>query len=173
MRRFLLHPGFTLIEMLISMIVMGILSAIGVPSMQNFVIENRLNSTVNQFVAATFFARSEAIKLGRPVQLCRSISSANASLCVGTASDGRDANDWGSGWIVMLPDDQQVLLRQDALPDKVSVTGTKKIITYNADGNPGASFGNLVFSYNDQFSRIVCMSRSGRVRVLVGVTVCA
>ncbi|MQR01137.1 GspH/FimT family pseudopilin [Glaciimonas soli] len=173
MRHSLLYSGFTLIEILISITVMSILLAIGAPSMQHFVIENRLNSTVNQFVAATIFARSEAIKRGRPVQLCRSADSANTSLCVGTAKDARDANDWGSGWVVMLLDDQQVLLRQGALPDKVRVTGTKKIITYNADGNPGASFGNLVFAYNDQYSRIVCMSRSGRVRVLVGVTVCA
>ncbi|MDP5007569.1 MAG: GspH/FimT family protein, partial [Glaciimonas sp.] len=125
-----------------------------------------------------------AIKRGRPVQLCRSVRSANsgnggtnASVCVANAVGGRDANDWGSGWIVMLPDDDQILLRQGALPDKVRVLATKKIIIYNADGNPGASFGNLVFSYENQsdnkFVRIVCMNRSGRVRVLLGVMACA
>lgn len=169
----MLRSGFTLIEIMITMLIMSILLAVGVPAMHHFIIETRLSVAVNQFVAAATLARTEAIKRGRSVALCRSVNAeSDTSRCVAGAGDGRKDNDWGSGWIVMVQDENQVLLRQAALSKKTSVVGANKKITYNGLGRPGASFTNLVFRYDGGFVRTVCFSRSGRIRVLVGVAEC-
>jgi type IV fimbrial biogenesis protein FimT len=170
----MLRSGFTLIEIMITMLIMSILLAVGVPAMRDFIIETRLSVAVNQFVAAATLARTEAIKRGRSVAICRSVNAeSDAGRCVASAGagDGRAGNDWGSGWIVMVPDENQVLLRQAALSKKTSVVGTNKKITYNGLGRPGASFSSLVFRHGGGV-RIVCLSRSGRIRVLVGVPEC-
>src|SRR5438105_221760 len=68
------RTGFTLIEMLATVLIMSILLAVSVPAMQHFIIETRLSVDVNQFVAAATLARTEAIKRGRSVVLCRSVN---------------------------------------------------------------------------------------------------
>ncbi len=44
--------GFTLIELMITIVIASILLAIGVPSMRNMIHQNRLSGSVNEFVAA-------------------------------------------------------------------------------------------------------------------------
>lgn len=54
--------GFTLLELMIVIAVIGITLAIGVPSLQSLIIDNRLSSSANDMLAAIQLARSEATK---------------------------------------------------------------------------------------------------------------
>jgi type IV fimbrial biogenesis protein FimT len=54
--------GFTLIEMLITLTVAGILVGIMVPNMRDFIRNNRLSSAVNDMLHSLQMARTEAIK---------------------------------------------------------------------------------------------------------------
>ncbi|HTN67150.1 MAG TPA: GspH/FimT family pseudopilin [Burkholderiaceae bacterium] len=170
--------GFTVIELMITLVIAGILLAIGVPAMRDMVVENRLTANVNEFIAAATFARSEAIKRGRPVTLCRSVKAeAGTDKCITTASGDYDSSDWGSGWIVIVPDEKLVLLRQGALPAKIYAAAkptSLKSITYNGSGGPvGALAGaRLIFSYDGQFDRTVCITRTGRIRVIRDAVTC-
>ena len=170
---FTLRYGFTLIEIMIAMLAATILLAIGAPSMRAFIVETRMSIYVNQFVAAATLARTEAIKRGRSAVICRSVNAESGpALCISGASEGRPGNDWGSGWIVMVPGEKVVLLRQAALHPYTSVIGQNKVIRYDGLGRPGGSFTKLVLRHEGEFERVICLSRSGRMNVHVGTSEC-
>ena len=59
--------GFTLFELLITLIVMAVVLAIAVPNLSTFVNSSRLRASQSEFVSALTLARSEAIKRGGQV----------------------------------------------------------------------------------------------------------
>lgn len=173
------RAGYTLIEVLITMSIMSILLAIGVPSMRDVIIRTRLNGNVNQFISAAMLARTEAIKRGRSVVLC---SSANAEFdytagCITTAMStatagggSRDGYEWSKGWIVIVPkttEAKPVLLRQSAIGRNTIINGLKSVIKFDGMGRPGGSFTSLLFR-DGEFDRTVCISASGRMRITKG-----
>ncbi len=83
------HPdqtGMTIIELLITMLVMAILLAVGIPLFQNVGNHIRMNGEMFAFVADVNFARSEAIKRGQPVWICSSSDGASCNDTTGTSS---------------------------------------------------------------------------------------
>lgn len=90
--------AFTLIEMMVTVAIAGVLLAIAIPSFSAVVSNGRLSGRANEMVAAISFARSEAIKRGRPVTLCRSAnagSGAESGWICATGGGG-----WENGWFV-------------------------------------------------------------------------
>jgi type IV fimbrial biogenesis protein FimT len=69
--------GFTLVEMVITILIAAILVAIAVPNFRNLILSNRLTTTSNEIVDALNAARVEAVKLNAPVQFCSNSASAN------------------------------------------------------------------------------------------------
>jgi type IV fimbrial biogenesis protein FimT len=63
--------GFTITELVITVVIFGILTAMGVPAYTQFVRDSRRAAVLNEFSAALNLARSEAIKRGVPVAVCR------------------------------------------------------------------------------------------------------
>jgi len=57
--------GFTLVELLLTLAVLGITLALAVPAMTQFIERNRLRSAAESLVADIHLARSEAIKSAR------------------------------------------------------------------------------------------------------------
>lgn len=166
MHVFARHSGLTLIEVMVTLVIICILSGVALPSMRAFVIQNRLSAETSQFIAALTLVRSEAILRGRAVLICRSIN-ANAAdaVCSAAATSKHAADDWGAGWLVMVGDSRKILLRQGALDDNTQVNTGRKSITYNGTGNASSSFTSLEFSHNREFARRVCIASSGRVSV--------
>jgi type IV fimbrial biogenesis protein FimT len=82
--------GFTLIELMITIVVVSILMATAIPSFMQFIKNNRVTGQANSFVVSTHLARNEAVKRGAGTTIC----SANADLdgCSGST-------DWSTGWI--------------------------------------------------------------------------
>ncbi|PPD50169.1 MAG: pilus assembly protein FimT [Methylobacter sp.] len=62
-------PGFTLVELMVTLAVASILVGIATPSFQTMISNSRLTSTTNDFIGALTFARSEAVKRGIPVTI--------------------------------------------------------------------------------------------------------
>lgn len=163
--------GFTLIELMITITVMAILLMVGLPSMQSFIAQNRLSGNANEFIGATMMARSEAMKRGSAVTICRAVNAETST----TNSCDTSKNDWSSGWLVVVVntvDSTQnvVLARQGALTAGTTVTPTSTATTptsiiYNALGAPTqAPPGAFAFAFNSQFTRSVCFDPSGRAR---------
>jgi type IV fimbrial biogenesis protein FimT len=74
--------GFTIIELLITMVLAGVLMSLAVPSFNNFVASSRLMDQTNSLVAALSFARSESIKRNATIFVCRAASE-TATDCAG------------------------------------------------------------------------------------------
>ncbi len=72
--------------------IVGILTAIGVPSFNYVTSSNRISSEVNGLLGDMQYARSESVKQGLPVTICSS-SGPNYNACSAATS-------WQSGWIV-------------------------------------------------------------------------
>lgn len=84
--------GFTLLELMVTVGVAGVLLTVGVPSFVDVVRNNRAATNVNELVTAFAIARSESIKRGWNVSVCRS---SDGATCTGT---------WSDGWIVFRDD---------------------------------------------------------------------
>lgn len=73
------HHGLTLIELLSTIAIVGILLTVALPSFSTMIKDNKLVTAINQMSTLTAFARSEAIKRNNDVTICRSVSNSNCS----------------------------------------------------------------------------------------------
>lgn len=88
--------GFTAIELLVSIVVLGIIVALSANSFINLIASARMNSEITYLLGAINQARSEAIKRGYNVSVCAVANPSNAT----TACDGA-STDWSSGWVML------------------------------------------------------------------------
>lgn len=86
------HAGFSLVELMITVTIMGILLAMAVPSFDRLIKDNRRSSIVNELIGNAMLARAEAAKRGQPVALCGNTSS---GACTGGAT-------WDYGWTLFV-----------------------------------------------------------------------
>jgi type IV fimbrial biogenesis protein FimT len=95
-RRRARQGGFTLIELMVTLTVLGILMGVGIPSFRSFIANQRVKSAAYDMTATLVFARSEAIKR-------------NTSITVAPDTEGN----WAGGWSVKAG--TTVLQQQQAL----------------------------------------------------------
>ncbi len=86
--------GFTLVELLVTLAIGAILLAIAIPGYAFLINASRLTAVTNDLVSALHLARSEAIKRGMRVTVCKTSNATAATpACDTTAS-------WQQGWLV-------------------------------------------------------------------------
>ena len=64
--------GFTLWELLTTLLVVGVLLGVGVPNLMEFQRNNVMISAANEMISGLYLARTEAVKRQAPVTLCGS-----------------------------------------------------------------------------------------------------
>ncbi|HET6630767.1 MAG TPA: GspH/FimT family pseudopilin [Woeseiaceae bacterium] len=89
--------GFTLYELLITVLIVGIVLAWGVPNLGGFARTSRISGTTNDLHGSFLLARSEAARAKQSVTICASAEPMGAALCDGATFD--------SGWIIFLDGD--------------------------------------------------------------------
>lgn len=143
--------GFTLTELMIAVAVLGVLTAVGLPSMTNFVREQRVKTATSDVFASLIYARSEAIKRAADVIVVPNNTAA-----------------WAAGWKVT--DAGGASLRvQDAIGG-VTVTGPAASLTFRRDGRLATGVTNFVLTSPDNSAitaRCVRLDPSGRANIKV------
>ena len=95
------QSGFTLYELLITLLIVGVVLTLGIPNLSEFTRNSRVTSTSNDLHAAFHMARSEAARAKNNVTICASANSmAAAADCGGT---------WDQGYIIFMDDNADQL----------------------------------------------------------------
>jgi type IV fimbrial biogenesis protein FimT len=127
------NRGFTLIELMVTLGVSALLLSVGIPEFQGLIRDNRLVTQYNQFVSGLNNTRSEAIKRGLDVTICKRNTAGSAC---------NNAGNWEDGWIIFadLDDDgavdgnETVLKVHEALDGSNTLRTGQNRITYDGQG---------------------------------------
>lgn len=169
--------GFTLLELIVTLAIVGVLAAFAAPNMGTIIRNHRITTLTNEIIAELKLARSEAIKRGVNVGVCTADGSASPLACdTGkTWHDGRavyvDSNQNGTN------DAGEGFRGGDAIADsrRIKVANSAgvatNLIVFNAQGASTLGDINLVIcdSRGQEFGRGIEILRvSGEVRVRPG-----
>lgn len=80
-----LQNGITLVEVMVVLGIVGVVTAIGLPSYQRMIEGNRLKQAAEMFKADVQFARTQALKISEDVAIVRS-GGENGAWCYGLTS---------------------------------------------------------------------------------------
>lgn len=120
--------AFTLVELLITMVVVAILVGVALPSARGMYTRGQVSATTNDMVMAVNIARSESARRGGQVALRAT-----------TPDD--DANEWGPGWEVVDTRTDTVLQRFEGADGDLTLDGPDGVaqVAFDARGMPGAA----------------------------------
>lgn len=156
-------PGFTLLELLVTLAVVALLLAMAVPAFTSLVLDARLTAAVNRVVHGVHVARHEAQKSGADVVLCRSTS---GQQCVHSGG-------WHTGLIVFVNRDRddppqvdpgEPILQSEAALPLTAVLANRRAFVFR----PWSRSVNGTLTFCDrrgtEQARAVVVSYTGRPR---------
>ena len=142
--------GFTIIELMLTLVILGVMLAIGMPSLIKVIDSQRVKTAASDLHVSLMVARSEAIKRNANVQV----------VPVNTAN-------WANGWSVVAG--ASVISTQDAYTS-VTMTGPAAAVTYVGTGRiSGTAVSFFLRSTNvaQVAARCVQIEPSGRPSVRI------
>jgi len=159
------NQGFTLFELLITMLLIALISSLAVPSLAASLARQRQSVEINALFHAIHLARKESIMRRKVVSLCPSL-------------DGRkctSSRDWSTGWLMFENkdrdsppriDDDEPVLYSHRVSDHVRISANRKGFTLRATFLR-ATNGTFVFCDPEQriTPKALVVSYTGRPRV--------
>lgn len=161
-----LQAGFTLIELMITLAVAGILGMVAVPSFVQFQRNAQLSDATGNFIAAANAARANAMKRGMNTYLIPA-----------------SGTNWSSGWLVYTDTNwnqiydaatDEVVLRHEGLSADITIstpnasTLASGYLLFNGSGYPrmktGGLGGGTIVMNNTARSSSIIIDPAGRLR---------
>lgn len=157
------EKGFTLVEVLVAVAILGIMLAIAVPSFNAAMLNSKLNSHSNNFLTSSNQARSEAIKRNTTIQLCASTCPVSTTTCTCATTGG-----WEQGWIILAG--TTTLYRSNPLETGMKMTDASSVrtLTFQPTG-VGSTQATLTLCQNSPSvgsrEKVISVSATGRARI--------
>lgn len=92
------HRGFSIIELMVGVVIVGVMLALGIPSMATYLQNSKIGSAAKSYQSGLQLARSEAIRQNLPVEFVLT----NAPIVAGIESTTA-LNQNGVNWVVRAP----------------------------------------------------------------------
>lgn len=161
-----LQAGTTLFEILATLSVAAVLAAMAAPGLRSLRLDAQRIAAVNGYFHALFLARSEAVKRGLVISVCRSPDSVRCA---------NREREWTSGWIVFVNQDHDEPAERDRdEPVLVAaagwrsgrITSNRVTFSYRPYGRSAVN-GTIVFCdpRGPAHSRAIIISPTGRPRI--------
>jgi type IV fimbrial biogenesis protein FimT len=96
------QTGFTLYELLTTMLIVGVVLTLGIPNMQSFRQNSRMTAAANDLHSSFHLARSEAARAKTPITIC---ASADSMVALPTCGGELEA-----GWVVFEDRDGDIVV---------------------------------------------------------------
>lgn len=165
------RQGFSLIELMLALVLFALLFTIVPPAYHDWISAQQLANHAHLVADTLDRARSEAIKHGYRVNVCKT-------------RDGRQCTDrggWESGWLMYVDEnhdgevdsDEIVLHREGPAPNGITMHGNRPVadyVSYTSLGHArllsgGLQMGTFVICKPGQNALKVVLANSGRARI--------
>ncbi len=169
--------GVTLVELMVTLAVAAILVGLGAPSFLRLLTRQAVIDRAEALQDAVRVGRTEAMKRGGPVVLCRT-AAAGTARCAGSGGN------WQT-WLLFADtdrsgdfDSRSTLLREQAVAsNRLAVTSPAVRIRFESTGIARSDTGATVFEVGAAdgaaaLQRRVCVNPRGEVVVIAGDATC-
>lgn len=177
-----LAQGFTWVELLVTLAILGVLLAMATPGLRAFWVQRAVSTQASALADGLRLARAEAVKRHQKITVCTTANPEATNPTCASAS-----TNWASGWLIFadangnkVKEAHETLLHlQQGLAPSGGLTlpNNKPAITFSAQGLAVANNASFLvrpppgddWNPPDAHHRCVRLAVSGRVRVLPGV----
>lgn len=172
--------GMTLVELLVTLAIAAILLSLAAPSMASFIQSTRLRGAANELASTLMYARSEAIKRGQSVTVCKSDNPNAVNPSCSTSAT------WQQGWLVFVDYDKDGVADSATTPADLALrvgspdisdlvvtfaSNFKNYIQYTSNGvsigSDKLAGGSLALCMNNK-SQVLTVGTTGRLSMTSG-----
>jgi type IV fimbrial biogenesis protein FimT len=163
------RPGFTLVELSVVLAVMAVLATFATPSFMAWRVRDQVDARARALISTLVLARSEAVRRGARVTLCR-IDAARHCLAAGKPCES-GLIDWSCGWGLFVDrnGDAPAMLRMQARASAIAIAGAATELSFTPPaGQVIGGFRSFDFSSRGGVSRVgrcVRLAAGGRARM--------
>lgn len=168
------NTGFTLIEIMVTVAIVGVFAAIALPSFSGLIERTRITKMTNELVSNLLFTKSEALKRDHSVTLCPSSDQANCN-----------ANkDFSTGWVIYLdcatigqmdagaipgcgPNNKEEIIKvRDGFDSLYLMNNSQNQITFNLTGRPAGVSTFDIGKDSSNLKKEVRVNLIGRIKAV-------